>query len=199
MAKLPPEALRLRALSHPIRIALVQHLASSGPATATECAQFVAASPSALSWHLRALAKAGWVESVPSGHGRERPWRYVAEASNILPSDPGNPITESLETSLLARSRRLEDDFMRRRGALPEPLANLAEFNFSVLWMSPSELKDLAASINGLLQPYLRQDQQRPDDAVRFISTWTAVPWLAQEEAATTDSREGRLDEDQGV
>src|SRR5713226_3824820 len=46
----------MRALAHPARIAILQHLVVDGPATATECAEIAGLSPSACSYHLRALA-----------------------------------------------------------------------------------------------------------------------------------------------
>ncbi len=179
---LPADAQRLRALSHPIRIALLQHLASFGPATATECAQFVDASPSACSWHLRALAKAGWIEPGSSANGRERPWRYVANYANTLTAEPGNPVTDSVEASLLARSRRMEDAFLRRRSSLPPALAEMADFYFGVIWVSPMELTRIRKSLQELLQSYERiNPADRPSDAVRMVTTWTGVPWLARE------------------
>ena len=43
----------LRALAHPARLAILQHLVLDGPATATECAEVAGLSPSACSYHLR--------------------------------------------------------------------------------------------------------------------------------------------------
>lgn len=51
----------MRALAHPARIALLQHLALEGARTATECAPVVGLSPSACSYHLRQLARYGFV------------------------------------------------------------------------------------------------------------------------------------------
>lgn len=188
---LPPDAQRLRALSHPVRVALLQHLASAGPSTATECAQFVDASPSACSWHLRDLAKAGWIESVAATNGRERPWRYIWDYTNTLAPDPRNPVTESVEAVLLNRSRHQEDAFLHRRSALPPELAAMAHFNFSVIWASPTELRNLAAALKALLQPYTRPDPaDRSPDQVRLVTTWTAVPWLAR------DAEEGPADDE---
>src|SRR5215469_12062574 len=67
----------LRALAHPARIAILQHLALDGPATATGCAEVAGLSPSACSYHLRALARFGFVEEEPASaaDGRHRPWR----------------------------------------------------------------------------------------------------------------------------
>src|SRR5919109_3892505 len=70
-----PEA--LEALAHPVRLALIDHLMSDGPATASACARAVGDTPSNCSYHLRILAKVGLVDEVESEDGRERPWRAL--------------------------------------------------------------------------------------------------------------------------
>src|SRR3954467_2895209 len=62
----------LRALAHPARLDILERLNSDGPATATECAEVVGLSPSACSYHLRALARWGLVEAADSTDRRER-------------------------------------------------------------------------------------------------------------------------------
>src|SRR5215472_13951983 len=75
----------MRALAHPARIALWQHLLLEGPATATECAPVAALSPSACSYHLRQLARFGFVEQdqAAAANGRERPWRAVVSSTTV--------------------------------------------------------------------------------------------------------------------
>ncbi len=70
----------MRALAHPVRIALLDYLNLVGPATATQCAAVVGESPSACSYHLRTLAKWGFIEATGDGRGREHPWRLTAHA-----------------------------------------------------------------------------------------------------------------------
>jgi Helix-turn-helix domain len=55
------------------------------PATATECAEIAGLSPSACSYHLRTLARHGFVEEdrASAADGRERPWRARLLAFNI--------------------------------------------------------------------------------------------------------------------
>src|SRR3954463_16373936 len=65
----------LRALAHPARLAILERLSTDGAATATECAEVVGLSPSACSYHLRALARWGLVEAADSTDRRERRWR----------------------------------------------------------------------------------------------------------------------------
>lgn len=178
--RLPPEATRLRALSHPVRIAILQHLASAGPATATECAPFVGASPSACSWHLRALAKAGWIEPSESGNGKERPWRYVGANTNILASEVRGPIFLAVEASLMAESRRIQDQFLRQRDSLPTELADMSAFFFGLGWVSKEELTRLHQAIVDLFAPYGHpRADSRSGDVIRVAATWSIVPWVA--------------------
>src|SRR5215469_2376054 len=67
----------LRALAHPLRLQLLEELAISGPATATELGERVGESPANCSWHLRQLARYGFVEEAGGGVGRQRPWQVV--------------------------------------------------------------------------------------------------------------------------
>ncbi|HZE40473.1 MAG TPA: metalloregulator ArsR/SmtB family transcription factor [Stackebrandtia sp.] len=71
----------IRALGHPARTAVLDYLTQVDDATATECAELVGMSPSAMSYHLRVLARVGLVEQGPSrGDGRERVWRRKVES-----------------------------------------------------------------------------------------------------------------------
>jgi len=65
----------MRAMAHPVRLALLEALGRREPLTATEAAEIVGESPSACSFHLRMLAKYGLVEDAGGATGRRRPWR----------------------------------------------------------------------------------------------------------------------------
>src|ERR1700759_3131323 len=75
----------MRALAHQGRIAIWTYLGLHGPATATECAEIAGLSPSACSYHLRTLARYGFVEEDPdrAADRRERPWRARMLAFSI--------------------------------------------------------------------------------------------------------------------
>ncbi len=71
-----PEA--LKAFVHPLRIAMFEYLVDHGPATATQLARATGESTGQTSYHLRQLAKHGFVEDDPEHTGgRERWWRPV--------------------------------------------------------------------------------------------------------------------------
>ena len=74
------DAAALKALSHPLRLALLEALIIEGPMTATGAAALLGQSPSNCSWHLRKLKAHGFVREAPGGTGRDRRWRAVSEA-----------------------------------------------------------------------------------------------------------------------
>jgi DNA-binding transcriptional ArsR family regulator len=78
----------MRALSHPVRLAILSRLQRYGPATATQLAPNVGATPSVTSWHLRHLAGFGLVADADSPDRRQRYWRAVARGFRFeVPAD----------------------------------------------------------------------------------------------------------------
>ena len=80
-----PELLELtdprafRAVAHPARTVVIDELYGGAQCTASELATRTGLSPSAMSYHLRALEKWGIVERAePAADGRERPWKRSA-------------------------------------------------------------------------------------------------------------------------
>ncbi|WP_285661145.1 winged helix-turn-helix domain-containing protein [Actinorhabdospora filicis] len=68
----------LRSLAQPRRQQIVQHLTAHGPATSAGLARALGLNTGATSYHLRELARQGFIEEVPEkAHGRERWWRVV--------------------------------------------------------------------------------------------------------------------------
>src|SRR3954453_18751323 len=65
----------LQALAHPVRMGIIELLSVSGPLTATELADELDETPANCSWHLRKLAKFGFVEGAEGGPGRQGSWR----------------------------------------------------------------------------------------------------------------------------
>src|ERR1700734_1146574 len=97
----------MRALAHPARIALWQHLLLEGPAPATECAPVAELSPSACSYHLRQLARYGFVEQdqAAAANGRGRPWRGVITSTTL----------EDLDDPVAVMAARLLDYSLEER------------------------------------------------------------------------------------
>jgi hypothetical protein len=77
----------MRALAHPVRMGLLELFGVRGTLTATQASEALGESPANCAFHLRTLAKYGFIEEAGGGRGRERPWRSSPKAIHIrLPS-----------------------------------------------------------------------------------------------------------------
>ncbi|MBO3746736.1 helix-turn-helix transcriptional regulator [Streptosporangiaceae bacterium NEAU-GS5] len=163
----------MRALAHPARLAMLTRLGSEGPATATEVAEAAGVTPSAASYHLRMLAKYGFVEDAPPrGDGRERLWKSVGHtlAVETLPDD--QPEVRAAKDLLVREFRKAANDEADR--ALADLDRESPEWRESVMFyrmairVNAAELGDLAKKIEALLEPYApsrRGKDEAPDDA----------------------------------
>ncbi|GAB3555678.1 ArsR/SmtB family transcription factor [Spelaeicoccus albus] len=71
------DPVHIRALTHPVRLRLLGYLDDVSEATATECADAIGESVASCSFHLRTLAKHGYIEPAER-RGREKPWKVVS-------------------------------------------------------------------------------------------------------------------------
>lgn len=114
------DATSLRALAHPLRVDLLERLRRLGPATATQLAAEFSETSGATSYHLRQLARHGFIEEdTERGTRRERWWRRVEGGLSLeglrLREDPA---TREAATFLIReinerRFRRLQQWFAR--------------------------------------------------------------------------------------
>ena len=181
----------MRALAHPARIAIWQHLGLEGPATATECAAVVGLSPSACSYHLRTLAKYGFVaeDTAHSHDGRERPWRATVTALNV-PEGTGTPAVRDaarlLTTSVQASADELRESYRDRSGEYPEDWREALGTNYDVLHVTPEELSILRARLVALFGEYRRLSRdERPPGARRVQVAVDLVPWFPPDAASS--------------
>ena len=103
----------MRALAHPVRLALLETLSLYGPLTATQAGERIGESATTCSFHLRQLANYGFVEEAGGGKGRARPWRMSAYGMSMSTTteDPAADIAANT-LSRMARQRsfaRLEN------------------------------------------------------------------------------------------
>jgi hypothetical protein len=167
------DARTLRALAHPVRIELMDQLTFRGPLTATQCAALVDESPSSCSFHLRTLAKYGFVEEAEGGTGRQRPWRVVT-LGNRWDSGPHVPPAERAAGETLSRlvrdrDRQLYEDYLSRADEFEPEWADAAvQANFGG-YLTPAELKEIGAQLLAMWLPYMERitgaSADRPADA----------------------------------
>ncbi|MER5688224.1 helix-turn-helix domain-containing protein [Streptomyces sp. NPDC002205] len=156
----------MRALAHPVRLAILERLQRHGPATATQLAPDVGATPSVTSWHLRHLAGFGLVrDAEPGPDRRQRWWEAVArgfrfEAPRVPDDEEGRSAARALSREMFLRS----GDLPNRWAAEVEPeldsvwqrLAGLADTRVVV---SADELAAIEDAIECVLAPYVTRDE----------------------------------------
>jgi DNA-binding transcriptional ArsR family regulator len=148
----------MRALAHPVRLAVLVHLQRNGPATATTLSPHVGATPSVTSWHLRHLATFGLVTDAPAdevpGDRRQRWWKAVARGFRFEPS--GDPAAQMLADQLYALSREQVDRWLAEtRAQLPAEWLRVSGLSNTTVRLTADELSTLAGQIDELLAPFL--------------------------------------------
>ncbi|MEV4540505.1 metalloregulator ArsR/SmtB family transcription factor [Micromonospora echinaurantiaca] len=166
----------MRALAHPARLAITEHLSGlEGGATATECAEIVGLSPSATSYHLRELAKAGLVEQAPSrGDARERVWRTVSPRWTVDAGRATEPEARAAERALveawLARDLERSRDWLRRAPDEPPEWYAASRLSDTQLLLTAAEMSALNEAVDRLLEPYRKRSRVDPPAAARTVS-----------------------------
>jgi predicted ArsR family transcriptional regulator len=91
-----------------VRIALIEELIAGGAMTATQVGERIGESATTCSFHLRQLAKYGFVEEAGGGRGRARPWRLTSVGMSFSPggappADEHRALTRRLSTRRAGR------------------------------------------------------------------------------------------------
>lgn len=180
----------MRALAHPARLAIMERLGLEGPATATECAAVAGLSPSACSYHLRALARYGFVEEdrEHAADGRHRPWRARAISFDIasVSDQPraARPAARLLLQAARSRSDQIRADYEEREAAFPREWREAGGWMQDVLHVTPAELEQLRSEVAELTGRHRRLDPaDRPVDARRVYVVLDLVPWFDPNDA----------------
>jgi DNA-binding transcriptional ArsR family regulator len=165
------DAKEMRALAHPVRVALLELLTRDGPMTATEAGEVLGESPANTSFHLRTLAKFGFVEEAPGGTGRQRPWQRVA-IGNSFELDDDDPATAAAAKTLADHFATRQLERRREWGLTRSSFAKEwrdAEISYdTVTYLTPAELAALGAEIDAIISRYrirLADPAARPDGA----------------------------------
>jgi DNA-binding transcriptional ArsR family regulator len=169
----------MRALAHPVRLALLDALGVRGPLTATEAGEAIGESPTTCSFHFRQLAKYGFVEEAGRGAGRRRPWR-LAHVGLHFTDVHEDAATASAAATLdgVMRERRIGRmrAAMEARARQPREWQEVTGASQFLLHVTPEELHALDEELTGLLtrhrdriaDPARRPWQARPVELLLF-------------------------------
>jgi|SRR5215470_17600707 len=180
----------IRALAHPLRWALLEALADAGTLTATQASEMLGESPANCAFHLRTLAKYGFVEEAGGGRGRERPWRRVYDTLSwgTRAEDPqftlaAQALDQVLLDRLLARVRRSLSSVTSWPAGFGEDMGGAMRR----LYLTPEEARELYAEMAQAFERVVGEDnrfagrrdpERRPPDAVPVEFVLVGYPVL---------------------
>jgi DNA-binding transcriptional ArsR family regulator len=180
-----PELLELtdprafRAIAHPARTVVIDELYGGAQRTASELAQRTGLTPSAMSYHLRALERWGIVERAEaSADGRERPWRRAARRLAFRGLGASDATSDAVVGQTLDQVRQ---EFTAWRRQVPRESAEWAELgNLSRgrAWLTAEELQRLDEIVVGAVDEMngRRTPEDHPTGARRVSYLWASTP-----------------------
>ncbi|MFB9903124.1 ArsR/SmtB family transcription factor [Allokutzneria oryzae] len=182
----PPEELAdaatLKALAHPLRRRILAEL-RRGPASATTLATALGHNTGGTSYHLRELARHGFVEEDPAlGRGKERWWRVRERDPRTPPAGELSADTVKLLTTI--RNAQLAEDVdaweryqqERGKGREEHEWADAVEFSRGSLTLTRAELTQFFDDYMALLKRYRRAPRETPQEARRILLRFIAFP-----------------------
>ncbi len=173
----------LRAVAHPLRMRLLGALRIDGPATASELGRRFDESSGATSYHLRQLARYGFVEEDPEQPSRrERRWRATTSytswnSADFLDDTGGQAALRVFERQRIDFTVRHLQRWYAERGQWPRAWSSAEIDSDDVLRLRVEDLEGLKRDMDALLQRY-RAAEHDPDDddAARVLVLTFAFP-----------------------
>jgi DNA-binding transcriptional ArsR family regulator len=161
----------MRALAHPVRLALLEAIHTEGEITATQAAEMLDESPGNMSWHLQTLAKYGFIEEAGGGKGRKRPWKIasVSHRFSTTEDDPGSHAAgQALEMTVFERSGHLLREWWSVEQSFSPEWREAAFMTDSISYLTAQELAELSEQINDLVGKYNERvdKKKRPEGAL---------------------------------
>ena len=176
---------QLRALSHPLRLRMLEVL-REGPATASALGRRLGESSGATSYHLRALAKAGFVVEDERGSKRERWWRRVDSftlVSRALPTELDPAEAAAIEAALAridAFFLDRDDDALRRwsdqRDSLGREWQDASMLGNWPVLATPAEVKALWTLVITEIDKLRRSAADAPEGAAEVHVSLRVLP-----------------------
>ena len=176
----------IRALAHPVRLDLLDLLVATGPATAAQCGRLLGLPQANCSFHLRQLAKYGFVEDAgPGNDRRERRWQVPRTRLRFRGAGAAE---RDLQQVVIQRAMQAIADFGDRQASEPEDWRNAAAVVSGTALVTAAEAAELKEQWKSLLAPYLARavgsgPSSKPAERyVRYFMAGTplAPPWPEQ-------------------
>lgn len=184
---------RIKALAHPIRLSLLEFLASVPHATATQCAEAIGESVASCSFHLRTLAKHGYIELAESADSKSKPWQIVgASRSNTYDKNipESLPALSALGTAVISQVTERLSEAITALPTLPQEAVERTMLANVVMWLTDKEHEELMEQLLELCAQFTERGADattRPEDASLTRLFIAATPDLARFRDQKTD------------
>ncbi|HEY7225098.1 MAG TPA: helix-turn-helix domain-containing protein [Micromonosporaceae bacterium] len=179
----------VRALTHPLRLRLLDLFRPDVELTATQCAQVTGESVASCSFHLRQLEKYGYVERVGT-RGKERPWRTVARTWSVRPDldDPRSVAATKAFAGLWLHERLAGVQQWLSQIDQEDPVwLSAATATGHQFWATRDELDEVSRLLERIADQFLERDDpaRRPPGARRVHVlgvAWAELPATSEEQ-----------------
>lgn len=147
--------------------------------TASELAELTGLSPSAMSYHLRALERWGVVvRGEPREDARERPWRAAARSLSMSSDAVSRRVADVLTAEYLEQLRSAFDSWTMAEGRETEGWRSVGRFRRSFLWLTEAEALALSAELDATVEKHVgdRDAAHHPEGTRRVLLVLATVP-----------------------
>lgn len=172
----------MRALAHPVRMALLELFNVSPTLTATQASGALGESPANCAFHLRTLAKYGFIEEAGGGRGRERPWRRAHVSISVSSAGQRDPQARMAAEALGSALRDRWLDRIRRTFAArawDEEWEQAVRASNNIRWLTPGEAAEVTAKMQEIVDRYFDRTGDpalRPQGALPFATNIFSYP-----------------------
>lgn len=181
-----PDVSALRALTHPLRTRILGVLRLEGAATASQLGRRLGESSGSTSYHLRQLARFGFVEEAPEQPSRrERVWRATHALTSIDPrrfsGGADGVVLDEFSRRQLAQLEAQSQQWRSRRAGASPAWMSAAGFSDAMARLSPAACAELHERLTDLVDELQARSAGEPD--VAWVSVFLAALPLSDEEA----------------
>jgi DNA-binding transcriptional ArsR family regulator len=179
--RVSPDLAGLRALAHPTRMRMLGLLRLDGPATATSLAERLGANTGATSYHLRQLAKHGFVvDDEERGNGRDRWWKAAhtstwTEDKDFADPDGRDALDAYIQVAVLDQSQAMQAA-MEERALLSDAWRHASTFSDWTFTLSPERARDLVERVSAVLVDFDQYDEPGASGSVPFRMQYAGFP-----------------------
>ncbi|MER6545826.1 helix-turn-helix domain-containing protein [Streptomyces sp. NPDC001250] len=194
----------LKALTHPRRQRMLQHLTLHGPATSARLARALGLNTGSTSYHLRELARHGFVEetakrqdstAADGATGRERWWRAIPGDRRFPPRSRQSPemrlVMDEINHQAYAADLELFEQ-LQQGIVVGDPWADAFPYSRAGIRLTLPELRTFFEEYIALLNRYKRPEASTPPGARTVLTRFLAFPAPAVDGHEGHDDRDGR-------